>query len=86
MPWWLDIVLLLASLALWSSGFNERDDVWGLFQKMLALAALLVVILGGRQLLLELAGLGLALWLPGASSRRLLSLNYRSQGIEEAEQ
>lgn len=86
MPWWLDIVLLLASLALWTSGFNERDDVWGLFQKMLALAALLVVILGGRQLLLELAGLGLALWLPGASSRRLLSLNYRSQVIEESEQ
>ena len=86
MPWWLDIVLLLASLALWTSGSNERDDVWGLFQKMLAVAALLVVILGGRQILLELAGLGLALWLPGASSRRLLSLNYRSQAIEEPDQ
>jgi len=70
-PWWLDIVLLVASVALWASGTDERDDVWGLFQKMLGVAALLVVILGGRQILLELAGLGLALWLPSASQPEL---------------
>ncbi len=85
MPWWLDIVLLIAAVALWASGSDERDEVWGLFQKMLGVAALLVVILGGRQIVLELLGLGLALWLPSASSRRLLSLNYRSDSIEDGE-
>lgn len=82
----MDIVLLLASLALWASGTDERDDVWGLFQKMLGVAALLVVILGGRQIVLELAGLALALWLPSASSRRLLSLSYRSDSIEDRDE
>jgi len=57
--------------------------VWGLFQKLLGVAALLVVLLGGRLLVLELAGLALALWLPSASSRRLLSLRYRSDPIED---
>ena len=85
MPWWLDIVLLIAAVALWASGSDERDEVWGLFQKMLGVAALLVVILGGRQIPLELLGLGLALWLPSASSRRLLSLDYRSDPIEDSE-
>ncbi len=86
MPWWMDFVLLGGSVALWASGCDERDEVWGLFQKMLAVAALLVVILSGRQLVLELAGLGLALWLPSASSRRLLSLNYRGQSIGSEEE
>ena len=85
MPWWMDIVLLLGAVVLWASGSDERDDVWGLFQKMLGVAALLVVILGGRQILLELAGLTLALWLPSASSHRLLSLSYRSDPIEDGE-
>jgi YidC/Oxa1 family membrane protein insertase len=35
--------------------------------------ALLVVVLGGRQILLEGLALALALWLPGANSSRLLS-------------
>lgn len=83
MPWWLDILLLGAALALWASGTDERDDVWGLFQKLLGVVTLLVVILGGRQLLLELAGLGLALWLPGTGSRRLLSLGYRSDRLDD---
>lgn len=85
MPWWFDLVLLGAGLVLWFSGFEERDDVWGLFQKLLGVAALLVVLLGGRLLVLELAGLALALWLPSASSRRLLSLRYRSDPIEDGE-
>ena len=80
MPWWLDSVLLLSALALWLSGRRNRDDVWGLLQKMLALIAVVVVLLGGRQMLLESAVLALALWLPGASSRRLRSLSSADAG------
>ena len=73
MPWWLDGGLLVTAAVLWRSGSKHRDDVWGLLQKMLAVIALLVVLLGGRLMLLEAALVGLALWLPGASSRRLRS-------------
>jgi hypothetical protein len=45
---------------------------------LLGVTALLVVVFGGRLIVLELAGLALALWLPGANSRRLLSTSYRS--------
>jgi hypothetical protein len=57
----------------WFSGSADRDDVWGLLLKMLAGIALLVVLLVGRPILLEGLALALALWLPGASSGRLLS-------------
>ena len=73
MPWWLDAVLLVSSALLWFSGSADRDDVWGLLLKMLAGIALLVVLLGGRQILLEGLALALALWLPSANSSRLLS-------------
>ena len=73
MPWWLDAVLLVSAALLWFSGSADRDDVWGFFQKMLAVVGLLVVLLGGRQILLEVLALALALWLPSASSRRRLS-------------
>jgi hypothetical protein len=74
----LDIILLVAAVVLWSAGMAEGDDVWSLFQQLLGVIALLVVVLGGRLIVLELAGLALALWLPGANSRRLLSTSYRS--------
>lgn len=80
MPWWLDGLLLVSALALWRSGSRNRDDVWGLLQKMLALIAVVVVLLGGRQMLLESAVLALALWLPGASSRRLRSFSSADAG------
>ena len=66
MPWWLDLLLLGAAVALWFSGSADPDDVWGLFQKLLAAVALGVVLLGGRQIPLELLALGVALWLPSA--------------------
>ena len=53
-------------MALWCSGNANADDVWSLFQKLLAAVALAVVLLGGRQIFLELLGLGLALWLLSA--------------------
>jgi len=77
-PLWLDIFLLVAAVVLWAIGLANGDDVWGLFQQFLGVIALLVVVLGGRLLVLELAGLALAIWLPGANSRRLLSTSYRS--------
>ena len=53
-------------MALWCSGNANADDVWSLFQKFLAAVATAVVLLGGRQIFLELLGHGLALWLPSA--------------------
>ncbi|MCP9774060.1 hypothetical protein KBY58_00645 [Cyanobium sp. HWJ4-Hawea] len=73
MPLWLDGVLLVSAVLLWFSGSADRDDVWGFFQKILAGVGLLVVLLGGHQIPLELLALGLALWLPSATSRKLLS-------------
>jgi hypothetical protein len=67
MPWWLDLVLLSAAVLLWSQGCSQLDDSIGLLKKILAVAAVMVVLLGGRQVPLELAALGLALLLPSAS-------------------
>jgi hypothetical protein len=67
MPWWIDLVLLLAGALLWIVGDNHGDDAIGLLEKILAVAAILVVLLGGRWLPLELAVVVLALCLPNAS-------------------
>ncbi|MEB3324673.1 MAG: hypothetical protein VKM17_04990 [Cyanobacteriota bacterium] len=67
MPWWMDLVLLVVGCVLWIVGDNHRDDAIGLLVKILATAAVMVVLLGGRWLPLELAILALALWLPSAS-------------------
>jgi len=66
LPWWLDLYLLSAAVALWCSGNANDDDVWSLFQKFFVAVALAVVLLGGRQIFLELLALGIALWLPSA--------------------
>jgi hypothetical protein len=67
MPWWMDLVLLLAGGLLWIVGDNHGDDTIGLLEKIIAVAAILVVLLGGRWLPLEVAALVLALLLPNAS-------------------
>ncbi|MEB3259012.1 MAG: hypothetical protein VKP63_00100 [Cyanobacteriota bacterium] len=67
MPWWMDLLLLGVGLTLWLLGDNHSDDVIGLLEKILGVAAVLVVLLSGRWLLLEAATLALALWLPSAS-------------------
>ena len=67
MPWWLDLVLLASAVYLWIKGGNTPDDVWSVFQKFLAFVAVLVVLLGGRQLLLEILALALTFWLPTAA-------------------
>jgi hypothetical protein len=67
MPWWMDLVLLLAGGVLWIVGDNHGDDTIGLLVKIIAVAAILVVLLSGRWLPLEVAVLVLALSLPNAS-------------------
>lgn len=67
MPWWLDLVLLGSGVLLWSQGSGHSDDSIGLLEKILAVAAVMVVLLGGRQVPLEIAALVLALLLPSAS-------------------
>jgi hypothetical protein len=82
MPWWLDLLLLSLAGLLWCSGSANSDDVWGMLQRLLAVTALAVVLLGGRQIILELIALAVALWLPGASSRRLWSLSSADAASE----
>jgi hypothetical protein len=67
MPWWMDLVLLVVGFTLWLLGDNHSDDVIGLLEKILGVAAVMVVLLSGRWLLLEGAALALALWLPSAA-------------------
>ncbi len=67
MPWWLDLALLALAVALWQKAGNTPDDVWSVFQKFLSFVAVVVVLLGGRQLLLEILALALTFWLPSAA-------------------
>lgn len=67
MPWWLDLVLLAAAVFLWARASATPDDVWSVFQKFLAFVAVVVVLLGGRQVLLEILVLSVTLWLPSAA-------------------
>ena len=66
MSWWSELLLLVLAAGLWVRGISQRDEVLGLFVKFLALVVLLVLLIAGRPVVLELALLGLALWLPSA--------------------
>ena len=66
MPLWLTLVLVSASVLLWCLGTANGDDVIGLLERILAVASMAVALLAGHLVLLELAGLGLAVWLPSA--------------------
>lgn len=66
MPVWLTLLLLAFTVVLWSKGSSNRDDVIGLLELLIGTASLLVVLFAGHHLLLNLAGLSLALWLPRA--------------------
>jgi len=63
----VDILLLLAALMLVQRSNSDRDDVWRLCLRMLAVGALLAVITSERGLLLSALLLIVALWLPGVS-------------------
>jgi hypothetical protein len=66
MPWWSELILLLVALGLWLKGWAQSDDVVGLLLKLLGSVAFLVVLFAGHPVPLEIALLGLAIWLPGA--------------------
>lgn len=66
MSWWSELLLLLLAAGLWVRGICQRDEVFGLFTKFLAVLVVVVVLIAGRPLLLELPLLALALWLPSA--------------------
>lgn len=66
MTWWSEFLLLLLAFVLWLRGTAQRDEVFGLFVRFLAIVLVLVVLIAGRPLLLELPLLALALWLPSA--------------------
>jgi hypothetical protein len=66
MSWWSELLLLVLAAGLWIRGISQRDEVFGLFTKFLAVLVLVVVLIAGRPLLLELGLLALALWLPSA--------------------
>jgi len=66
MPNWVTLLLLGLCVLLGSKGYGNRDDVIGLLELLLAAVGLLVVLFAGHNLLLELAGLALALGLPRA--------------------
>jgi hypothetical protein len=66
MPLWLTLLLLAFSVVLWSKGSTNRDDVIGLLELLLGTAALMVCLFAGHHLLLDVAGVALALWLPKA--------------------
>ena len=68
MPWWSCLLLFLGGVALLLVGLSNNDDVFGLLQKIIGVTMLMVAVLSGQLLPLELAGLGLALWLPRAAS------------------
>jgi hypothetical protein len=66
MPWWTCLMLLSSSLVLWLFGRRNSDDVIGLLEKILAIAAAMVVLVFDRNITLELLFLGLAFCLPDA--------------------
>ncbi|MCT0212363.1 MULTISPECIES: hypothetical protein [unclassified Synechococcus] len=82
MPFWLAMVLLSASVLLWVLGSANGDDVIGLLEHILSVAFMAIALLAGHFALLELAGIGLACWLPSARQRQTLeSLPQRGDGL-----
>ena len=71
MPWWISLLFLAISVALWRSGHKNPDDVIGLLERFLAALLILVVVLVSQNLVLESMALIAALRLPFASRSSL---------------
>ena len=67
MKLWFGAFLLIIAAILWIIGRNNPDDVFGLLEKILACALLLLVIVFERNIVLETVFLVIALLLPMAS-------------------
>lgn len=67
MPWWMELILMISGVALWITSTERTDDVWGMFQKLIAILLVMVVLLGGRWVPLEIGALMLAFLLPNAA-------------------
>ena len=82
MPWWSTLVCLLLAAQLWASSLRNLDDVIGLLEKILAATLAIVVLVVGRNIVLELVGLLVALSLPMARTQSGPSAGMakRSQG------
>ena len=82
MPWWSTLVCLLLAAQLWASSLRNLDDVIGLLEKILAATLAIVVLVVGRNIVLELVGLLVALSLPMARTQSgpWAGMANRSQG------
>ena len=67
MAWWVELLLLITGVMLWLTSSRRNDDVWDMFQKLIATLVVMVVLLGGRWVPLEIAALVLAFLLPSAA-------------------
>ena len=67
MDFLIDVLLLLASVVLVDRSNTDRDEVWRLCLRILAVMSVLAVITSDRGLPLALVLLLFALWLPGAA-------------------
>jgi hypothetical protein len=63
----IDVLLLLATLVLVDRSNTDRDEVWRLCLRILAVMSVLAVITSDRGLPLAMVLLLFALWLPGAA-------------------
>jgi len=67
MDFLIDVLLLLATLVLVDRSNTDRDEVWRLCLRILAVMSVLAVITSDRGLPLAVVLLLFALWLPGAA-------------------
>ena len=72
MPWGITLILVAAGVALCLLGGVNRDDVLGLLMRVIGVVLLLVATFFGRHLVLDRAGIALALLLPSASKGQQL--------------
>jgi hypothetical protein len=63
----IDVLLLLAAVVLLDRSNTDRDEVWRLCLRILAVMSVLAVITSDRGLPLAGVLLAFALWLPGAA-------------------